>query len=131
MSTLQHKHLYCNLYTFLVCFYFFYELSESTSKAIFIPTSGAGTDYPSCGAPEFIPRFSGVRLGQSVVFYVVICRSLFVFLSFFFIVCTSIYSFGYIGIFKRFISNLVHTTHFWNNLHRFIGYAHSQRDWKS
>jgi nucleoside permease NupC len=29
------------------------------------------------------------------------------------------------------LSNLVHTTHFWNNLHRFIGYAHSQRDWKS
>jgi len=23
MSTLQHKDLYCNLYTFLVCFYFF------------------------------------------------------------------------------------------------------------
>ena len=45
-------------------------------------TSGAGTTHSS-GAPEFTPRFfSGFRVAQSLVLYVVFCRSLFVVLSF-------------------------------------------------
>jgi len=45
--------------------------------------SEAGTTYPS-KAPGFIPDFSGVRVTRSLVFCVVLCRSLFVHLSFFF-----------------------------------------------
>ena len=41
-----------------------------------------GTAYPS-GAPDFISCFSGVRVTRSLVFYVVLCRSLFFLLSFF------------------------------------------------
>ena len=37
-------------------------------------TSGAGTAYPS-GALEFNPGFSGVRVTQSVVICVMVCRS--------------------------------------------------------
>ena len=46
-------------------------------------TRGAGTAFHS-GAPEFIPSFSGVRVARSLIFYLVVCRSLFVLLSFFF-----------------------------------------------
>jgi hypothetical protein len=41
-------------------------------------TSGEGTAYPS-ESPGFIPVFSGVCVAQSLVFYVVFCRSLCVF----------------------------------------------------
>jgi hypothetical protein len=44
-------------------------------------TSGAGTAYPP-RAPEFItPSFSGLRVAQSLVFFVMFCRWLFVLLS--------------------------------------------------
>jgi len=50
-----------------------------------ILTSAAGTAYPS-GTPEFTPGFKWGCVGQSlyIVFGVVLCRSLFVLLSFFF-----------------------------------------------
>jgi len=44
-------------------------------------TSGAGPAYPSWSL-EFTSVFGGVRVAQSLVFYVVFCRSLFVILSF-------------------------------------------------
>ena len=44
-------------------------------------TSEAGTAYPS-GASEFTPVFFGVCVAHSLVFRVVFCRSLFVFLPF-------------------------------------------------
>ena len=40
-------------------------------------TCGAGTIHP-CRVPEFIPDFSVVRVGRSLVFSVVFFRSLFV-----------------------------------------------------
>jgi len=43
-------------------------------------TTGAGTVYP-CGAPEFTYGFQWVRVARSLVFCVVFCGSLFVFLS--------------------------------------------------
>ena len=43
-------------------------------------TGGAGTAYPS-GAPEFILVISGVRYARSLVFCVVLCRSLLVLLA--------------------------------------------------
>ena len=47
-------------------------------------TSGAGTAY-SFGAPEFTtPSISVVRVTQSLVFCVMLCRSLLLHLSFFF-----------------------------------------------
>ena len=46
-------------------------------------TCGAGTVYPF-GALEFTPVFSVVRVARSLVFYVILCRLLFVLLSFFF-----------------------------------------------
>jgi len=45
-------------------------------------TCGAGTANRS-GAPEFIPVFNGVRVARSLVFFVMLCRSLFVLLSIF------------------------------------------------
>jgi hypothetical protein len=42
---------------------------------------GAGTAYPS-GASEFIHGFIGVLVAQSLVFCVVLCRLLFVFIYF-------------------------------------------------
>jgi len=42
-------------------------------------TTGAGTVY-LCGAPEFTYGFQWVRVARSLVFCVVLCRSLFVFL---------------------------------------------------
>ena len=45
-------------------------------------TCWAGTAYPS-RRPEFAPVFTGVRVARSVVFCVMLCRSLFVLLSFF------------------------------------------------
>ena len=45
-------------------------------------TSGGGTAYPS-RAPDFNSGFSGVRIAQSFVFCVVLCRFLFGILSFF------------------------------------------------
>ena len=57
-------------------------------------TSGAGTAYHS-GAPEFTSVFSGVRVGRSLVFCVMLCRLLFVILFFssfsHCILCPSIY----------------------------------------
>ena len=44
--------------------------------------SGAGTTYLS-EAHDSIPVFSGVRVAQSYVFFVVFCNSLFVLFSFF------------------------------------------------
>ena len=44
-------------------------------------TCGTGTVYPS-GAPEYIPGFSGIPVAQCLLNKVIICRSLFVFLSF-------------------------------------------------
>jgi hypothetical protein len=43
---------------------------------------GKSTEYhtPS-GAPEFTPNFSGVRVARSLVFCVMFCRLLFVFVS--------------------------------------------------
>ena len=43
-------------------------------------TGGAGTAYPF-GALEFILEFSRVRYGRSLVFCVVLCRSLLVLLA--------------------------------------------------
>ena len=40
-------------------------------------TSGVGTAYPS-GPPEFIPGFRKVSVARYLVFWVVICRWLFV-----------------------------------------------------
>jgi len=80
----------------LLLFVLFYEcyLRKLLSNTIFISddvrvfnsnttgvTSGAGTAYPS-GAPEFTPIFSGVPVPLSLVFYVVLGRSLFVHLYF-------------------------------------------------
>ena len=45
-------------------------------------TSGAGTVHSS-GAPNFTPGFSGVHVAHSLVFCVLFCRLLFIFLSFF------------------------------------------------
>jgi hypothetical protein len=47
--------------------------------------SGTGTAYPS-GDLISSPVFSGVRIGQSLVFCIVFRRSLFLLLSFFFLV---------------------------------------------
>ena len=47
-------------------------------------TSGGGTAHSS-GAPEFTPRFSGICLIWSLFLIVMFWRSLFVFLSFFFL----------------------------------------------
>ena len=44
-------------------------------------TSGEGTAYPP-ESPGFIPVFSGVCVAQSLVFYVVFCRSLCGFFSY-------------------------------------------------
>ena len=46
-------------------------------------TRGAGTAYLS-GVPEFTPGFSGLRVTRSLLFCVMFCGSLFVFLSFLF-----------------------------------------------
>ena len=43
-------------------------------------TCGAGTAYPS-GAPELTLCFSGSRAARSLVFCIIFCRSLFVFLT--------------------------------------------------
>ena len=51
---------------------------SSTTSA----TCGAGIAYPS-RTPEFTPVFGGVRDARSLIFYVALCRSLFVLLSFF------------------------------------------------
>ena len=40
-------------------------------------TGEAGTAYPS-EAHEFTPVFSGIRVARSLIFCVVLCRSLFV-----------------------------------------------------
>jgi len=55
-------------------------------------TSGAGTVYPS-RTRAFNPGFSRVRVAKSVVFYVVFCRLLLVFLFLFFwsLFCLSFY----------------------------------------
>ena len=50
-----------------------------STKKMTDATSGAGTAHSS-GAPEFIPFFSGVHVAQSLVFWVVFCRPLYVFL---------------------------------------------------
>ena len=47
-------------------------------------TRGAETAYPS-GAHEFTPAFSGVRVVRSLVFCVMVCKSLYVLLPFFFV----------------------------------------------
>jgi hypothetical protein len=46
-------------------------------------TCGAGTPYPS-GTPEYTHCFSGVHVSRSLVFCVMLCRSLFGLLSVFF-----------------------------------------------
>ena len=46
-------------------------------------TCGAGTAYPS-GGPDLLSVLSRVRIVRSLVFCVRLCRSMFVFLSFFF-----------------------------------------------
>jgi hypothetical protein len=51
-----------------------------STKKMTDATSGAGTAHPS-GAPKFIPFFSGVHVAQSLVFWVVFCRPLYVFLA--------------------------------------------------
>ena len=56
-------------------------------------TSGAWTDYPS-GAHEFTPIFSGVRVTRYLALCVVLCRSLFVPLSFFCWPLCCLYFFG-------------------------------------
>ena len=59
--------------------------------------NGAGTAYPS-GTLGFTPAFNGVRVIQSLVFYVVFCRSTIVCLSSFdhclLRIADSDYSFG-------------------------------------
>ena len=45
-------------------------------------TSGAGTAYPP-GTPDFTSCFSGVHVARSLVFCVMFCRSLVVFLYLF------------------------------------------------
>jgi hypothetical protein len=52
-------------------------------------TSGAGTAHSS-GAPEFIPFLSGVHVAQSLVFMVVFCRPLYVFLVSLFILVSKV-----------------------------------------
>ena len=43
---------------------------------------GKSTEYhTTSGAPEFTPNFSGVRVARSLVFCVMLCRLLFVFVS--------------------------------------------------
>jgi len=69
-------------------------------------TSGAGTAYPF-GTPEFIPGFNGVRVSQSLVFWVVFCRSLLVFffsaIAMFVLWITASFWLS-LGIFKFFLS---------------------------
>jgi len=51
---------------------------KNVFRQLCIPSiSGAGTAYPS-GAPEFTASFSGVGVARSLVYCVVLCRSLFV-----------------------------------------------------
>ena len=74
----------------------------SFSSNVTAVTSEKGTDILS-GASGFTPVWSRIRVARSLVFYVVICRSLFVLLSFFLltIVSFSIYVFWlHFGIFK-------------------------------
>ena len=71
-------------------------------------TSGGKSANPS-GAPDSTPGFSGVRATRSLVFCVVFCRSLFVFVLFYFehcFVCPLNYGFCLpISIFSSVISN--------------------------
>jgi hypothetical protein len=54
-------------------------------------TSGAGTAYPAISlAFILIPSFSGVHVTLSSASFVVLCESLFVLLSFYFLCCLSI-----------------------------------------
>ena len=75
--------------------------------------SGAGTAYPS-KAPEFTPVFSGVHDTRSLVLCVMLYRSLFVLLSFFFwplrCVLLRFTNSDYLfGIFKLFFENVDYT----------------------
>ena len=56
---------------------FYSNMTGVTSRAETVHSSGA-SDFP----PPPPPVFSGVRVGQSFVFCVMFCRSLFVLLSF-------------------------------------------------
>ena len=51
-----------------------YIVSESI---YYVVNSGTETSNSS-GAPEFTDRFSGVRVDRSLVFYILVCKSLFV-----------------------------------------------------
>jgi len=48
-----------------------------------VPLAGSRNCYPS-RAREFTPSFSRIRVAQSLVFWVVLCRSSFAHVSFFF-----------------------------------------------
>ena len=65
-------------------------------------TCGAETANP-CGAHDFTPAFSGVRVSRSSVFCIKFCRSLFVLFFCHCVFCPTIYSSDYpFGIFKLF-----------------------------
>ena len=55
-----------------------YQMIVSFNSTMVDATSGAGAAYPS-GAPEFSPVFSGFYVAYSLYYFVVFCRSLFVF----------------------------------------------------
>ena len=75
--------------------------------------SGAGTAYPSL-APEFIPVFSGVRIGRSLVFSVLLIFIILitVFFSFWPLYCLSFFDLRFLithfGIFKLVLQITVH-----------------------
>jgi hypothetical protein len=56
--------------------------SRICQQASFLAMAISKYAYPS-GKPEIIPGFCGIRVARSLVFCVVLCRSLFVLLSFF------------------------------------------------
>ena len=82
--------IFTNNYTANICFMFHQYLFINNNNNMKSPllnttgaTNGVGATYIS-GSHEFTPGFNGFRVGQSSVLCIWCCRSLFVFLFFFF-----------------------------------------------
>jgi len=71
----------------MMCMAFSNHMTGVTSR----PGTGNPSETPECSHPH--PRFSVIRVAQSLVFCVVFCRSLFVYLCIFFwpLYCLSLY----------------------------------------
>ena len=65
------------LFTTLNCIRYYILCNVFQFFSQIVATSAAGIVYPS-GAPSLPPVYSGVRVTQSLVLYVMFCRSLFV-----------------------------------------------------